>query len=162
MHMDSQAIELKLRASVFFNNACVLSCFSCVRLFLTLWTIALQAPLSMGSSRQEYWSGLPCPPPGNLPNPGIEPASPALAGGRFTTEPPGKPPVPRSWHSLSSAHKGTPVSRPQGDRLESPDDRGLFSSSPWSLPESHFPAHRCHFQAALYLHVSFRGIYDPS
>ena len=55
---------------------------------LWMWTIAHQAPLSMGFSRQEYWSGLPCPPPGDLPNPGIEPASllsPALAGGFFTT-----------------------------------------------------------------------------
>ena len=54
----------------------------------TLWTVACQAPLSMGFSRQEYWSGLPCPPPGDLPNPGIEPVSltpPALAAGFFTT-----------------------------------------------------------------------------
>ena len=65
--------------------------FSCVQLFATPWIIALQAPLSMGFSQQEYWSGLPCPPPGDLPDPGIEPASPALAGGFFTTEPPGKP-----------------------------------------------------------------------
>ena len=50
--------------------------FSHVRLFVTLWTIAHQAPLSMGFSRQEYYSGLPCPPAGNLPNPGIEPTSP--------------------------------------------------------------------------------------
>ena len=53
-----------------------------------LWTVARQAPLSMGFSRQEYQSGLPCPPPGDLPNPGIEPKalpSPALAGGFFTT-----------------------------------------------------------------------------
>ena len=49
----------------------MLSWFSCVRLFVTLWTAALQAPLSMGSSRQERWSGLPCPPPGDLPHPGI-------------------------------------------------------------------------------------------
>ena len=52
------------------------------------WTVALPTPLSMGSSRQEYWSGLPCPPPGDLPNPGIKPTSlesPALAGGFFTT-----------------------------------------------------------------------------
>ena len=51
------------------------------------WTVALQAPLSMGFARQEFWSGLPCPPPGDLPHPGIEPtslASPALAGGFFT------------------------------------------------------------------------------
>ena len=53
-------------------------------LFLTLWTVALQAPLSMGSSEQEYWTGLPCPPAGDLPDPGIEPAShrsPALSAG---------------------------------------------------------------------------------
>ena len=67
---------------------CVLSRFSCVRLFATPWTVARQAPLSMGFSRQEHWSGLPCPPPGDPPNPGIEQASlmsPALAGGFFTT-----------------------------------------------------------------------------
>ena len=66
----------------------MLSHFSRVRLFETLWTIAHHAPLSMGFSRQEYCSGLPCPPPGDLPDPGIEPVSPtspALAGGFFTT-----------------------------------------------------------------------------
>ena len=57
--------------------ACVLSHFSRVRLFGTLWTVAYQAPLAIGFSRQEYWSGLLCPPPGDLPNPGIEPVSPA-------------------------------------------------------------------------------------
>ena len=58
------------------------------------WTIACQAPLSMKFSRQEYWSGLPFPIPGDIPNPGIEPASltsPALASRFFTTAPPGKP-----------------------------------------------------------------------
>ena len=54
---------------------CVLSCFSCVRLFATQWTIAHQAPLSMVFSRQENWSGLPCPPPGDLTDPGIKPAT---------------------------------------------------------------------------------------
>ena len=66
---------------------------SCVWLFATPWTVAHQAPPSMGFSRQEYWSGLPLPPPEDLPNPGIKPmspVSPALAGGFFTTEPPGK------------------------------------------------------------------------
>ena len=57
-------------------GASVLSHFSHVQLSETLWTVARQAPLSMGFSRQEYWSGLPCPPPGSPPNPGIEPASP--------------------------------------------------------------------------------------
>ena len=56
--------------------ASMLSCFSQVQLFATLWTIVHQALLPMGFSRQEYWSGLPCPPPGDLPNPGIEPESP--------------------------------------------------------------------------------------
>ena len=54
---------------------CVLSLVSHVRLFATPWTVACQAPLSMRFSRQEYWSGLSFPPPGDLPNPGIEPAS---------------------------------------------------------------------------------------
>ena len=53
----------------------MLSHFSCVQLFATLWTIACQAPLSMGFSRQEYWSGLPYTSPGDLPDPGIQPAS---------------------------------------------------------------------------------------
>ena len=66
-----------------------------VQLFETPWTIAYQAPLSMEFSRQEYWSELPYPSPGDLPNPGTEPkslVSPALAGGLFTTASPGKPP----------------------------------------------------------------------
>ena len=57
---------------------CVLNDFSPVQLFATLWTIPLQAPLSMGFSRQEYWSGLPLPSLGDLPDPGIKPGSPAL------------------------------------------------------------------------------------
>ena len=67
---------------------CTLSCFSCGQLITILWTIARQAPLLMGFSRKEYWSELPCPPPGDLPDPGIKPTSlkpPALAGGFFTT-----------------------------------------------------------------------------
>ena len=62
-----------------------------VRLFATLWTVAHQAPPSMGFSRQEYWSGLPFHSPGDLPNPGIEPGSPALEADALTFEPPGKP-----------------------------------------------------------------------
>ena len=66
----------------------VLSHFSHVWLFMALWIVAHQIPLSMGFSRQEYWSGLPCPPLGDLPDPGTKPTSltsPALAGGFFTT-----------------------------------------------------------------------------
>ena len=58
--------------------------------FVTPWTVTCQAPLSMGFPRQEYWSGLSFPSPENFPDPGIKPTSPALAGGFFTTEPPGK------------------------------------------------------------------------
>ena len=67
--------------------------FSCVQLFVTLWMVACQAPLSVGFPRQEYWSGLSFPHSGHLPDPGIEPASsmfPAWKGGFFTIESPGK------------------------------------------------------------------------
>ena len=64
---------------------------SCVRLFETQWTVAHQALSSMGFFRQEYWSGLPFPPPGDLPHPGIEPGSPALQADCLWSEPPGKP-----------------------------------------------------------------------
>ena len=62
-----------------------------VRLFATPWTVAYQAPPSMGFSRQECWSGLPFPSPGDLPDPGIEPRSPALKADALLSEPPGKP-----------------------------------------------------------------------
>ena len=57
---------------------CILSRFNSARLFVIYWTVARQAPLSMGFSRQEYCNGLPCPPPGDLTNPGIEPRSPVV------------------------------------------------------------------------------------
>ena len=77
---------------------------------MTLWTVARQAPLSMGISRQEYGGGLPFPSPGELPDPGFKPKSPALAGGFFTTEPPGKPLVEITlkaslWHPPPSSDK---------------------------------------------------------
>ena len=62
-----------------------------VQLFATPWTLAHQAPVSIGFSQQEYWSGFPFPSPEVLPNPGIQLASPALAGSLFTIESPGKP-----------------------------------------------------------------------
>ena len=62
-----------------------------VRLFATPWTVAYQAPLSMEFSRQEYWSGLLFPSPGDLPNPGIEPGSPTLQADALPSKPPGKP-----------------------------------------------------------------------
>ena len=81
-HPKSQQLEIPVIPSV----------LSRVRLFVTVWTVACQAPLSMGFFGQEHWSGLPFPPPGDLPDAGIETASPALAGRFFITEPPGKPP----------------------------------------------------------------------
>ena len=70
------------------SSLCACGHISCVRLFVMLWTVALQTPLSMGFSRQEYWSGLPFPSPEDLPDPGIKPVSLkscALVGGFFTT-----------------------------------------------------------------------------
>ena len=71
---------------------CVCCRFSCVSLFATRWTVACQVPLSMGFPRQEYWSGLPCPSPRDLREPGMEPTSPALQADSLSTESPGKPP----------------------------------------------------------------------
>ena len=65
---------------------------SCLTL-VTPWTVACQAPLSMGFSRQEYWSGLPFLSPGDLPDPGIEPGFPALQANSLPSEPPGKPTI---------------------------------------------------------------------
>ena len=65
-----------------------------VRLFAIRWTVAYQAPPSMGFPRQEYWSGLPFPFPGDLSNPGMEPESPALQADALSSEPPGKPIMP--------------------------------------------------------------------
>ena len=94
VHEISQA-RIPERVAISFSRGssrprdlCVLSRFSGVRLFETLWTVAHQVPLSMGSCRQEYWSGLLFTSPGDLPDPGIEPASlasPALAVGFFVT-----------------------------------------------------------------------------
>ena len=72
-------------------HAYMLSRLSCIQLFVIPWTIACQAPLSMGFSRQEYWSGLPFLSPGDLPDPGIEPASPTLQADSLPSEPLGFP-----------------------------------------------------------------------
>ena len=77
----------------YLSQACMPSYFSHVQLFATPWTVAHQAPLSMGFSRQEFWSGLPRPLPCHLPNPGIEPRSPALQADSLPSEPPANPPT---------------------------------------------------------------------
>ena len=81
--------EIKILYSICASYEHVQS-LSRVQLFVPPWTIACQAPLSMEFRRQEYWSGLPFLSPEDLPNPGIKPTSPALAGGFFSAEPPGK------------------------------------------------------------------------
>ena len=69
-------------------NAYMFCCFSCVQVFATLWSVAQQAPLSLGLSKQEYWSGLPCPPPGVLPNPGIKTVFPVSSAFQADSLPP--------------------------------------------------------------------------
>ena len=75
-----------------------------IRLFATLWTKAHQAPPSLGFSRQEYWSELPFPSPGELPDSGIEPMPPALQVDALTSEPPGKPKNAQTTRQLHSSH----------------------------------------------------------
>ena len=82
----------------------LLSRFSRVRLCTTLSTAAYQAPPSMGFSRQEYWSGLPFPSPGDLPDSGIEPGSPVLQADSLPAELPGKPPLVSRYAQIASGH----------------------------------------------------------
>ena len=85
-------MELNLDFCIFWevisDMLCCAQSLSHVRPFATPWTVAHQAPLSVGFSRQEYWSGLPCPPPGDLPNLGTEPRPPALLADSLPSEPP--------------------------------------------------------------------------
>ena len=79
-----------LERIILYSHCCCLVAKSCLNL-ATPWAVTCQAPLFMGLPKQEYWSELPFLSPRDLPDPGIKPASPALAGGFFITEPPGKP-----------------------------------------------------------------------
>ena len=91
--------------SIINGRACMLSHTSCVWFFVTLWTVAYRNPLSMGFSRQEYWSGLPCPSPGDCPDPRIKPASlmsSALAGRFFITSTTSEAHLPVSCVSAQS------------------------------------------------------------
>ena len=83
-----------------YTTYCCLVAKSC--LTVTPWTVTHQAPLSMEFSRQEYWNGLPSPLPRDLPDPGIKHTSPAVAGGFFATEPPGKPYIQHILMALKS------------------------------------------------------------
>ena len=90
--------------SLCFDNFYQLKSLSRVQLFATPWTVAYQAPLSMGFSRQECWSGLPFPSPGDLSNPGIEPTSPSLQADALASEAPGKPPYQPYLHTTLVNH----------------------------------------------------------
>ena len=93
----------------FHVHACVPCCFSCVRFFSTPWAIAWQTRLSMGFTREEYWSGLPCPHPRDLSDPVIKvlksPVSPALWVDSLPTEPPGKPTYHHTNHLFHPKRK---------------------------------------------------------
>ena len=80
-----------------------------VRLFVTPWTVAYWTPRSMEFSRHEYWSGLPFPSPGDLPNPGIEPGSPALQADTLLSEPPGKPTTYKEHLKLDDKKTDNPI-----------------------------------------------------
>jgi len=99
---------------------------------VTPWTAAGQAPLSMEFSMHEHWSGLPCPPPGDLPNPGIKPRSPALQADSLPTEPPGKP-KSKEWVAWWAAVYGVAQSWTRLKRLSS------SSGSSLSLLQGIFP-----------------------
>ena len=106
---------------------------SCVQLFATVWSAAYQAPLSMGFSRQEYWSGLPFLPPGDLPNPGTEPKSlmsSVLAGRFFTTS--------ATWKALHYL-----ITKPKyNQELAHVSDRPAAIFRLWPVPNGNYSPHR--------------------
>ena len=105
-------------------RACMFSWFCCVRLFATLWTGVCQAPLSMGFSRQEYWSGLQCPPPRDPADPGsgLVSCTSCTAGGLFTADPPKKPSRNGRRNAIYGHHtllrKTAAISRPSPNLTE--------------------------------------------
>ena len=123
-------VEMKL------VHACMLSH---VRLFATLWTVAHQPPLSMGFSRQEYWSGLPCPPPGHIPHPGIKFTSPAMQVDSLPLSHLASPPNRKyvwtiaSFNDLDGEGNGNPL---QYSCLENPMDRGGWWATVHGIKES--------------------------
>ena len=110
----------------------MLSHFSHIQFFMTLWAVALQDPLSLGFSRQEYWSGLPCPPPGDLPDPGMELASLYISciGRFFTPAANWEPPVPAIQQCKSAII--THISPPSGASLPTPIPLGSHGAPGWA------------------------------
>ena len=131
---------------------------------MTPWTVAHQAPLSMGFSRQKYWSGLPCPPPGGLPNSGIKPRSPALQADSLPSEPPGKPrwlygkepscrcrKCRRHEFPMSGRSPGVGNGNPlQYSCLESPMGRGSWWVTAHRISESDTTEETSHTNSLLY------------
>ena len=99
---------------------------------MTPWTVAQQTALSMGFSRKEYWNGLPFPPPGDLPDPGIEPTSPALQVDSFTTEPPGKPFYPVAAAAAKSLQSCRLLATPWTAAYQAPPSMGFSRQECWS------------------------------
>ena len=122
LHLRNQKL-ITYRVTVLYAR---LSHFSHAWLFVILWAVAYRASLSMGFSRQEYWSGLPCPPPGELPDPGIEPmVSPALQADSLPSEPPDKP--KEYWSGLPCPPpEDLPNPRIEPKSLASPPLAGWF------------------------------------
>ena len=120
-----------------------------MRLFGTPWTVAYQAPPSLGFSRQEYWSGVPFPTPGDLPNPGIEPTSPVLSAEFFTPASPGKP-------SSDGEGNGTPL---QYSCLENPTDGGAWRAAVHGVARSR---HDCATSLSLFTFMHWRGKWQPT
>ena len=116
----------------FSTSVCVHACqvSSVVSNSVTLWATAHQAPLSMGFSRQEYWVGLPCPPPGDLPNPGVEPGSPTLQADSLPSEPPGT--IAQRWIQACPGHL-TPLGSETASQPHPGQYHLLWSSSPLQL-----------------------------
>ena len=90
MSQDKEVLVLLRNLFVHYMEQTGSLSLSRIRLFVALWTVAHQAPPSIGFSRQEYWNGLPFPSPGDLPNPGIKPTSPTLQADSLPAEPQGK------------------------------------------------------------------------
>ena len=130
---------------------CLHACISHVQLFVTPWTVALQAPLSMGFSRQEHWSGLSCPLPGDLPDSGIELAIPALAGELSTTS--------TTWEALATSHLlwlACPASSGTPEGWESYRMWGFQTGFVHSAMNTRFQVSPCRFMANFFL--SLRNI----
>ena len=131
--------------------ACVQS-LSRVQLFETPWTVTRQAPLSTRFSRQEYWSGLPCPSPGGPPHPATRhtsPVSPTWAGGASATEPPGLPPQAPLWlRALTLGHRQPDLQSVHPAVTSNPDLSFLLSVSFYSLNAPTSPSNTSHIQAS--------------